>query len=150
MVVVNASAGLDWKALRGLRLPALGELLTLLQDKSVLYDNGNSLRRQELVARFELAERDGEGCAAPLSTSPRAPSWCLSSLRGREGADGALTVSRRLGPCGARGAADEQGVHAEADWATIAKANAAVATTLVKFDLERRRGCFTTPTCWRW
>jgi hypothetical protein len=35
-----------------LRIPLLGEFLSLLVDQSVLYDNGNSVRRELMISRF--------------------------------------------------------------------------------------------------
>jgi hypothetical protein len=136
VVVVNSSAGLDWSALRGLRLPALGELLTLLQDKSVLYDNGNSLRRQALVARFELAERDGKGLRGALVHIPQSPFRVPRRFAGETGADGAPTARALRAKAAIAALQEGRGPGIEAEWAAIAKANAAVATTLVKFDVE--------------
>lgn len=136
VVVVNSSAGLDWSALRGLRLPALGELLTLLQDKSVLYDNGNSLRRQALVARFELAERDGEGLRGALVHIPQSPFRVPRRFAGEKGPDGAPTARALRAKAAIAALQEGRGPGIEAEWAATAKANAAVATTLVKFDVE--------------
>lgn len=136
LVVVNSSAGLDWSPLRGLRLPALGELLTLLQDKSVLYDNGNSLRRQALVARFELAERDGEGMRGALVHIPQSPFRVPKSFEHERDDAGSATPRAERATAALAALRDAFGPGAEADWAAIAKANAAVPTTLVKFDVE--------------
>lgn len=51
-VIVNASAGLEWRPIWRLRIPILGELLALLRDKTILYDNGNAVRRELAVLRF--------------------------------------------------------------------------------------------------
>lgn len=136
LVVVNSSAGLDWSALRGLRLPALGELLTLLQDKSVLYDNGNSLRRQALVTRFELAERDGEGLRGALVHIPQSPFKVPRRFASEKGADGQPTERAGRAIAALEALQSSGGPDVEAEWAAIAKANAAVPTTLVKFDVD--------------
>lgn len=73
LVVVNASASMSWRSAWSLRLPVAGEILALLRDKDVLYDNGTSVRRQALVARFELAERDGTGIRGALVHIPQSP-----------------------------------------------------------------------------
>jgi predicted acylesterase/phospholipase RssA len=135
VVVVNSSAGLDWSALRGLRLPALGELLTLLQDKSVLYDNGNSLRRQALVTRFELAERDGEGLRGALVHIPQSPFRVPRRFENETDEDGAPTTRALRAKAALEALLADGGPDVEAEWAATAKANAGVATTLVKFDV---------------
>ena len=127
LVIVNSSAGLEWSDIRSLRIPVLGELLTLLRDKSVLYDNGNSLRRQGMVDRFELAQRSGEGLRGALVHISQSPFRVPRAFHGRGGerAERAEAALEAL----LSGAPD-----AEERWAEDAKANAAVATTLVPFD----------------
>jgi predicted acylesterase/phospholipase RssA len=66
LIVVNGSAGLAWKSMWKLWIPWAGELAALIQDKSVLYDNGNSVRRQELITRFDQAARDDAGLRGAL------------------------------------------------------------------------------------
>lgn len=130
LVVVNSSAGLEWGALRSLRLPLLGELLALLRDKSVLYDNGNSVRRRALIARFSQAEKDGVGIEGALVHIPQSPFKVPKTFLTARGARGdraraaleLLTVA-------------EKTAAAEARWAAVAKQNSAVATTLVGFDV---------------
>jgi predicted acylesterase/phospholipase RssA len=73
LVVVNASAGMTFPSTAALRLPLFGEVATLMRDKSVLYDNGTSLRRQALVARFQLAELEGKGLRGALVHIPQTP-----------------------------------------------------------------------------
>jgi predicted acylesterase/phospholipase RssA len=53
LVSVNASGGLGWgKVSPMLRFPLLGEFLSILVDKSILYDNGNAVRRELMLSRF--------------------------------------------------------------------------------------------------
>lgn len=53
LILVNASGGLGWgKVSSRLRWPLVGELLAILVDKSVLYDNGNAVRRELMIGRF--------------------------------------------------------------------------------------------------
>jgi hypothetical protein len=73
LVVVNASAPLDWSSTWSLRLPILGELRALKRDQSVLYDNGTSVRREAMVARFRYAERVGEGLRGTIVQIDRSP-----------------------------------------------------------------------------
>src|SRR5947208_13213555 len=73
LIVVNSSAGLPFGAVRSLRWPLLGELLSLLRDKDVLYDNGTTLRRYGLVARFDRAALTGTGLRGSLVHIPDSP-----------------------------------------------------------------------------
>ena len=141
LVVVNSSAGLGWSRLRGLRFPVVGELLTLLRDKSVLDDNGNSLRRKTLVTAFKAAEAGSGGLRGALVHIPQSPFLVPSAFaRGSgAGADRARAALAAL--------AESGGEEAERHWAEIARRNAAVATTLRRFDVPTAsRSCFTTPT----
>jgi predicted acylesterase/phospholipase RssA len=129
LVVVNSSAGLGWGRLPGLRLPAVGELLTLLRDKSVLYDNGNSLRREALVTAFKAAEAGAGGMNGALVHIPQSPflvprAFAKGSGAAKERANAALAALTESG-----------GEEAERYWADIARDNAKVATTLVSFDV---------------
>lgn len=129
LVVVNSSAGLDWSRLRGLRLPAIGELLSLLRDKSVLYDNGNSLRRQILFDRFRLAEKTGRGMNGALVHIPQSPFKVPRAFSGGGDprAQRAQAALRLL---------QSEAGDAEAHWSRVAKANAAEPTTLLPFKAE--------------
>src|SRR5436190_1635957 len=73
LVVVSASAGLAFGKVGSLRLPLIGAVLTLLRDKSVLYDNGNSVRREALVSRFNLAAKKGRGLRGSLVHIEQSP-----------------------------------------------------------------------------
>jgi predicted acylesterase/phospholipase RssA len=125
LVVANASAGLGWGSVTRLHLPWAGELLTLLRDKSVLYDNGNSVRRRELVSRFDLAERDGTGLRGSLvhiSQSPfTVPNRYAGSTDWPERSQRAAAALDHL----RQGSAES-----EREWKDIAKDNAGVKTTL--------------------
>jgi predicted acylesterase/phospholipase RssA len=53
LISVNASGGLGWAKLSPLlRFPLLGEFMSLMVDQSVLYDNGNSVRRELMISLF--------------------------------------------------------------------------------------------------
>ncbi len=128
LVVVNSSAGLDWGSLRFMRVPIIGELLALMRDKSVLYDNGNSLRRQALVTRFGQAEREGSGLRGALVHIPQSPFLVPSRFAPGKGpraerAKRALAALRANDPA------------AESAWAEAARANSAVPTSLVKLEV---------------
>jgi predicted acylesterase/phospholipase RssA len=55
VIVANASGALGYRKVWKGALPLLGELLGLLQVKDVLYDNGNSVRRRQLIRLFDAA-----------------------------------------------------------------------------------------------
>jgi len=59
LIIVNASAGLEWGPVWRMRLPLLGEILALLKDKTVLYDNGNTVRREWALDRFRAHRPSG-------------------------------------------------------------------------------------------
>jgi len=125
LVVVSGSAGLGWRSQRRLSLPLIGEVLTLGRDVSVLYDNGNSVRRRLLVRRFDQADRDGKGLRGGLVHIEQSPfklpeayaeadeTWPERAARARV----ALTSLERSGL-------------GRAEWARIAAENSAVKTTL--------------------
>ena len=87
-MVVNASARGKWAAASPLmRIPLLGELLTLLREKSILYQVGTSTRRSALIEQFDtvrylrsqppsperdavLAELGPGGTLVHIATSP--------------------------------------------------------------------------------
>ena len=128
LIVVNASPGLEWRALRRLRLPGIGELLTLLRDKDVLYDNGNSLRRQGLISQFRRANRDGEGMNGTLVHIPQSPfkvplSWARGDDEFAERARAVLAALRASG---------DSPKAAKNHWEQVADANKAVKTTLLR------------------
>ena len=69
LVVVNSSAPLDLRPLGKLRLPIVGEALTLKRDIDILYDTTTSTRRRWLVDTF----RSGghlRGAIVQISQSP--------------------------------------------------------------------------------
>ena len=131
LIVANGSGGLEFGSVAKLGIPWIGEFLTVLQDKSVLYDNGNSVRRRELVARFDLAERERRGLRGSLVHIPQSPFKVPrafeSSPEWPERAERARAALEHL---------REQTAETEADWAAIAKANAGVPTTLVGLKVE--------------
>ena len=130
-VVVSASAGLGWTGLRRLGTPLVGELLTLLREKDVLYDNGNSVRRRELVARFDLAEVRPPGLRGALVHIEQSPYMVPGAF-----ADEAEPCPARAARAAAARAALDASEGDEAAWEAVAQANAAVPTTLVAFTPE--------------
>lgn len=124
LIVVNSSAGLGFKSTASLRLPLIGELFALLRDKDVLYDNGTSVRRQALVARFDLAAREGVGLAGALVHIPQTPLKVARFFGAKE--DSWPDRAGRASAVIAKFDSDE------AQWKDIAAANSEVKTTLSK------------------
>ena len=55
LLVVNASGRSGWSAAPWLaRVPLLGELLALLKEKDILYQNSTTNRRRALISQFEV------------------------------------------------------------------------------------------------
>lgn len=123
LIVVNASAGMTFGGTASLGLPLIGEITTLLRDKSVLYDNGTSVRREALVARFRLAELEGRGLRGALVHIPQTP-YVVPDAFVRDTdpvrAARARAVLDRLG--------DDEATRN--DWKKIAAANSTVGTVL--------------------
>jgi predicted acylesterase/phospholipase RssA len=121
LVIANASAPLGWSAMGRLRLPLVGELLALKRDQSILYDNGTSVRRQAMIARFRFAEAEGEGLRGSVVQIDRSPYLVPDafavSTRWPERAARAQTVLGLL----------EEGREA---WAAVVGDNRSVKTTL--------------------
>jgi predicted acylesterase/phospholipase RssA len=129
LVVVSASAGLEFGKVGKLGVPLFGFLLTLLRDEAVLYDNGNSVRREELVARFDLAEREGEGLRGALVHILQSPFRVADGFAGSTAWPARAAAAQEALELLLAGAPDPDAVRRE--WAQIAKENALVATTLL-------------------
>lgn len=69
LVVVNASGPMDFRPLGRLRLPLLGEVLTLKRDVDLLYDTTTSVRRRWLFDTF-VASRPLRGAIVQINQSP--------------------------------------------------------------------------------
>jgi len=131
LIAANASAALAWRATWTLRLPLLGALAALLRDKSVLYDNGTSVRRRELVSRFDEATLAGRGLRGALVHIAQSPFAVPDDFKGEKApwedrATRAQAVLSKLGDSDS----------ARAEWAEVARADAAVKTTLVGFSQD--------------
>jgi predicted acylesterase/phospholipase RssA len=127
LVVVSASGGLEFGKVGKLGLPLIGYLLTLLRDEAVLYDNGNSVRREELVARFDLAEREGKGLRGALVHILESPFRVADAFSDSDAWPDRATRARAAIAL-LEGGGDPSAVRRE--WAEVAKANGLVATTL--------------------
>ncbi len=131
IVVVNASAALGWGPVWKMRIPLLGELLALLKDKSVLYDNGTSVRRTSLVEQFnvnELLKKTPTGALVHIAQSPYDVAGKFATdttWPGRAQRAGAVLALLRA-----------DATTSEADWAAIAKDDPKVKTTLSALGIE--------------
>lgn len=120
LVVVNASAPLDWSPSSPLRLPVVGELLALKRDQSVLYDNGTSVRRGAMIARFGHAEREGEGLRGTIVQIDRSPYVVPNAFVGSPDAKKAARAKQVL----------DLLTDDEASWDAVVHANTHVKTSL--------------------
>lgn len=69
MVIVNASSGLRWSAVRALHIPFYGEFLALKRDVGVMSNNSVSLRMEELYREF-TGEGGFDGALVGIAQSP--------------------------------------------------------------------------------
>jgi predicted acylesterase/phospholipase RssA len=124
LVVVNASAAMSWNPLRRLRLPILGELLTLKRDIDVLYDTTTSTRRRWL---FDTFGEDGalRGAIVQISQSPfGVPRAFADRPEDDDFRRRARAVLETLGD-------------SEQEWSEVAQANRSVKTTLSKLGEQK-------------
>lgn len=126
LVVVNASAPLDWSRSWPLRLPVLGELLALKRDQSVLYDNGTSVRRSAMIARFRYAEREGEGLRGTIVQIDRSPYEVPNAFVGSPDTGKAARAKRVL----------ELLTDDQASWDAVVQANTHVKTNLSRLGIK--------------
>ena len=73
IIVVNASAGMNWTGIKRLGTPVLGEVLALFRVINVLYDNTTAPRRRMLIQGFDEAARSGIGCRGALVSIDQSP-----------------------------------------------------------------------------
>jgi hypothetical protein len=125
LVVVNASAGIGWTAMKRSVVPGLGELLTLLKVKDVLYDQTTATRRRYLWDRSRRTLAGAPGMRVGLVNIPQSPF------------DVAAAFAKGHGPAAARGAAVVAALGDTFDaWAADARANVAVGTSLSKMRVD--------------
>ena len=126
LIVVNSSAGLEWTEFRRSNIPGLGELLSLLKVKDVLYDQTTATRRRMLRDRSAQALRDPEAMRVGLVNIAQSPFEVARSFAGfpDEAGRRARSVLEALGDT-------------EREWGEDARRNARdVATTLSKMGVE--------------
>jgi predicted acylesterase/phospholipase RssA len=127
LIVVNASAGLHFKSVALLAVPLIGEVMTLVRDKDVLYDNGTSVRREALVARFRLAELQRKGLRGTLVHIAQSPYVVPAAFQNDASDSGRAARSQA--------ALAALGDHEE-EWTSIADANSRVGTVLSALGAE--------------
>ncbi|UVT18587.1 MAG: patatin-like phospholipase family protein [Nitrospira sp.] len=116
LIVVNSSAGLSWSYLHLLKVPLIGEFLSLVRDISVMFDNAASLRMKELVQNFYHSE-DLRGVLVNIAQSPfKIPRAFLKGETAE--AQRARAVMEKLGD--------------EKEWDRITREDMNVSTTLSK------------------
>lgn len=121
LIIVNASAGLEWEPVWKTRLPLVGEIVALLKDKSILYDNGNAVRRELAVDRFQSGELRGALVHIPRSPLDTATKYADGSDEAAIRAKDVLTL---LEPERAR-------------WEAVTSANAKASTGLWPMGVDR-------------
>ena len=122
LIVVNSSAAMSWGALGALRIPLLGEALTLKRDVDVLYDTTTSVRRRWLFDTFVNESGALRGAIVQISQTPFRIPKHFAQTDGEERAR-AEDVLAKLG-------------ETEKQWEAIVRANRGVKTTLSKLGDE--------------
>jgi predicted acylesterase/phospholipase RssA len=120
LVVVNSSGPMGWRAMNSLRLPLLGELLTLKRDIDVLYDTTTSTRRRWLFDTFTNERGALRGAIVQITQTP----FHVASRFAKSPQDDD-TKRRANAVLAALGDTDDE-------WRTVTAANRAVKTTLSK------------------
>jgi predicted acylesterase/phospholipase RssA len=120
LIVVNSSGPMDWGRLEHLRLPIIGEALTLKRDVDVLYDTTTSTRRRWLFDTFSHEQSALRGAIVQITQSP-----FLVAGRYAESPHEDDAKRRATAVLAALGDTSDE-------WAVIAAANRNVKTTLSK------------------
>ncbi len=125
LVVVNSSAGLGWSELKRSIVPGIGELLTLLKVKDVLYDQTTATRRRLLGDRSRRALAGTEGMRVGLINIPQSPFDVAAAFAVGHGpaAERGVAVTEALGDTSPR-------------WTADARANSTVKTSLSKMGVD--------------
>jgi len=125
LLVINASAGVDWAPRRLLDWPIVREVVALIADQGIQYDNTTAHRRSALIARFRATERQGWGLRGVYVGIDRSPFLVADRFRcDDDPGQRAKAVRRLLG--------DDEA--SRAAWDRQAAASAGEATQLSKMD----------------
>jgi len=130
LIVVNSSARQDWKPFPQ-QLPIWREISALLRDMDVMYENTTAVRRQDLIDRFDQAQKAGAGLRGSLIMIRQSP-FLVPSIFAQDDqramwpdrASRADAVLRKL----------ER--ESKAEWQKIARENSRVPTTLKALGTE--------------
>ena len=129
VILANASASMRMSPVTKLRLPILGELLALMRDTSIMYDNSASIRKSDLIDRFDAfasgppADSFGEaGALLDIRSDPFAAAQFFEG----QGARWPQRASR----------ASAAMANKPADWSSDAEWAAGLKTNLSKFGVE--------------
>lgn len=120
LIVVNSSGPMGWRSMNTLRLPLLGEALTLKRDVDILYDTTTSTRRRWLFDTFRSERGTLRGGIVQITQSPfLVAGEYAESPRDDDAKRRALDALAALGDT-------------RDEWAAVAAANRGVKTTLSK------------------
>ena len=129
LIVANASASMGMLPVRQIHWPLLGELFAFTRDSSIMYDNSASIRKRDLVDRFDAiaAAPDRPGLGLP---------GCLLDIRSDPFA--AARAFQRADDSWPERAARARAVLARrpADWEGDGEFVSSVKTTLSKLGVE--------------
>jgi predicted acylesterase/phospholipase RssA len=129
IIVANASASMGMQPVDRMRWPFVGELLALLRDKSIMYDNSASIRKSDLVDRFDAFAFEGGTAGIGLH-------GCLLDIRSDPFSAARYFESQgRVWPERAERAAAVMACR-RTDWASEAEFVSSVKTTLSKLGVE--------------
>jgi hypothetical protein len=131
LVVANASSGMTWAPFRWSRVPIVNEVLALLRDKSILYDNTTAHRRRALIERFDQAEQLGEGQRGVYVGIEQSPYRVAQVWRAATGtwAGRAERARRVLDVLDAAGRSSDE-------WTSVARSSASASTNLSRLDAD--------------
>lgn len=129
-VVVNASRGMDTPSDMTVRPGLMGEIVSALAAKDVLYDVSTTTRRRLLVDIFQRSRKDPtsgpSGMLVHIGTSP----YEIASSFSKGGDEIATRARDAIVLLDKIAAADSSGADAKEWWADLAEQNSTVATTL--------------------
>jgi predicted acylesterase/phospholipase RssA len=108
LIVVNSSAGVGWVPFKRSLIPGVGELLSLLKVKDVLYDQTTATRRRMLYDRARQADYSRRDMRIQLVNIPRSPFDLAKQFArfGGQAGQRATAVLAALGDTEARWQAD--------------------------------------------
>ena len=136
VVVVNSSAARSVTNRKLARVPGVGEIITLLAVKDVLYDQTTALRRRWLDTRYRIAARAADrlpqlalrGATIQIDRSPYELPDQYARFSDEQGIAAAEVITR-LDAAGGRD-----------HWTSAAAASRSVATNLSKIPVDRAAG----------